>query len=184
MATASGSDFIDTLERIFETEGSAEYLGEDVSMAEHMIQTAMNAEKAGASDTMIAAALIHDIGHFAHAQPDPDDWNRNHSEAGSNFLKDHFGPEVCEPVRLHVNAKRYLCAVEPSYFDLLSNASVHTLELQGGPMSPEQCAEFETNDWHKDAVQLRRWEEAGKQEGVVTPKFAHFKPVLERVLGV
>ena len=174
-------DFIDALERIFEEEGAEEYLGEAVTMAEHMLQTAVMAERAEASEAMIAAGLLHDIGHFAAAKADAGDWERKHDIAGALFLEGRFGPEVIEPMRLHVRAKRYLCAVEPDYFDRLSPASVHTLEKQGGPMSPDEVAAFEAEPYHVDAVRLRRWEEDAKSVGRAVPSFAHYRSMLERL---
>lgn len=174
-------DFLDLLQEIFEEEGASEYLGEAVTMAEHMLQTAVMAERAGASEAMVAAALLHDIGHFATAKADAGDWHRKHDEAGARFLEGRFGPEVVEPMRLHVAAKRYLCAVEPDYFARLSPASVHTLEKQRGPMSPEEVAAFEAEPYYREAVQLRRWEEDGKTVGAEVPSFASYRPLLERV---
>jgi len=174
-------DFLDDLEDIFTVRGAEEYLGEAVSMAEHMIQTALNAERDGADDALIAACLLHDIGHFVDPAPDASDWHRHHDEAGAAFLADHFGPDVTQPTRLHVDAKRYLCAVEPDYFDRLSPASVLTLEKQGGPMNEEEIQAFEANPFHKDACCLRRWEEEGKKTDIDCPDFASFRPLLERV---
>jgi predicted HD phosphohydrolase len=177
----SGRDFIDALEHIFETEGSAEYLGEAVSMAEHMIQTAMTAENNDASEALIAACLLHDIGHFAHVSADNSDWHRKHDEAGAKFLEGHFGAEVIEPAYLHVQAKRYLCAVEPDYFSKLSPPSVHTLEKQGGPMNADEVRVFEAHPYHGEACQLRRWEEQSKAIGVVTRRFSDYRALLERL---
>ena len=181
MLRAIEGDFLDLVQRIFEDEGATEYLSEAVTMADHMLQTAMMAERAGASDSQIAAALLHDIGHFAAAKAEAGDWHRKHDEAGARFLEGVFGPEVVEPVRLHVAAKRYLCAVEPDYFARLSPASVHTLEKQRGPMSPEEVAAFEAEPFFREAVELRRWEEEGKTVGREVPSFASYRPLLERV---
>lgn len=173
-------DFLDVLEDIFENEGSAEYLGEAVSMAEHMLQTAQNAQNNGADDSMIAACLLHDIGHFAQVRAVKSDWHRKHDAAAGDFLAGHFAREVVEPVRLHVEAKRYLCALEPEYIDKLSAASLHTLEKQGGPMDAEEIETFESNPFFMDACQLRRWEEDSKVTGVERSDFAHFRPILMR----
>jgi gamma-butyrobetaine dioxygenase len=174
-------DFIDALEEIFESEGAAEYLGEAISIADHMIQTAVRARAAGAADPLVAAALLHDVGHIAYARSSAEDWHRRHDAAGAEFLVGHFGPEVVEPVRLHVAAKRYLCAVEPSYFAKLSAASVHTLERQGGPMSPAEVRAFEASPHAAAAVKLRRWEDDGKKLGEAVPPFHSFRPLLERL---
>ncbi len=178
---AVDGDFVDALETIFEHEGAGEYLGEEVTIAEHMIQTAVRARDDGAPDALVAAALLHDIGHLVQPGADAADWHRGHDEAGAAFLAGRFGPEVIEPARLHVAAKRYLCAVEPDYLHLLSDASVHTLERQGGPMSAAEAAAFEANPWHADAVRLRRFEEDAKHVGLAIPRFAAFRPLLERL---
>ncbi len=99
------------------------------------------------------------------------------------MLKPFFPPEVTAPVRLHVAAKRYLCAVNPAYFGRLSASSVHTLRLQGGPMGPEKVREFERNPHRGSAVKVRLWDEAAKAKGLATPAFAHYRPVLERVVA-
>ena len=175
-------DFVDMLAGIFANEGRAEYLGESVSMAEHMLQTAALADRAGASEPLVAACLLHDIGHFAQIRtPGIDlasDWHRGHDVAGAAFLEDRFGPEVCEPVRLHVAAKRYLCTVEQGYLDRLSPASLHTFEVQGGGLSAEERAAFETRPYAEQALRLRRWEEAGKTAATQVHGFAHYASLL------
>jgi gamma-butyrobetaine dioxygenase len=148
-------------------EGGQDYLGEAVSVATHLLQAGGLARTAGAPDALVAAALLHDVGHFTGA-----------ISAGARWLATWFGPEVTEPVRLHVLAKRYLCAVEPSYFDRLSTASVYTLRLQGGPMSADEVAEFEANPYHRDAVAVRRWDDEAKDPDGPTPDYADFVPIL------
>ncbi|MFN2627877.1 MAG: HD domain-containing protein, partial [Gaiellaceae bacterium] len=102
-----------------------------------------------------------------------------HEEAAFVFLSEHFGPEVAEPIRMHVAAKRYLCAVEPTYLQKLSPASVHSLALQGGPYGPEEVAEFERSPHAGEAVRLRRYDDNGKVEGMETPGLEHYRPALE-----
>jgi [1-hydroxy-2-(trimethylamino)ethyl]phosphonate dioxygenase len=170
---------------IFEERGAEEYLGEPVTVAEHMLQGAMLAEKEKAGDDLIAAALLHDIGHFTSSfgTYSPDDTeDRHHDEEGAHLLQPFFPPVVVECVRLHVAAKRYLCATDPAYFGKLSSASVHTLSLQGGPMSAQQVAAFRQNPFHEEAVKVRIWDEEGKRPGVVTPPFGHYAPLLRRVV--
>jgi phosphonate degradation associated HDIG domain protein len=173
-------DFLDVLEDIFDNEGSAEYLGEAVSMAEHMLQTAQNAKNGGADDALITASLLHDIGHFAQVKAARSDWHRHHDAAVAEFLRGHFGPAVIEPARLHVEAKRYLCATDPDYIGQLSAASMDTLEKQGGPMQAGEIEEFESNPYFIDACRLRRWEEDGKNKDAKCPDFACFRPILIR----
>ena len=167
---------------VFNLRGGEAYLGERVSMADHMLQAAFTAERAGASDEVIVAALLHDIGHLVNdvadeQRRDPGELEQVdfvHEEAGARWLSTSFGPAVTEPVRMHVAAKRYLCAIEPDYFAALSPASVHTLGLQGGPMGTEEVAEFAANPHAAAAVALRRFDDAGKREGDPTPPLEHF----------
>ncbi|MFO1070997.1 MAG: HD domain-containing protein [Geminicoccaceae bacterium] len=175
---------VDTIEDIIARRGAEEYLGEAVTQAEHMLQAAMYAERDDGSDAMIAAALLHDIGHFVsdfgtdYIEKGVD--NR-HEDAGAAILEPWFPPAVVEPVRLHVATKRYLCATDPAYFGKLSPASVRTLALQGGPMGPDEVAAFERNPYRDIAVRVRLWDEEAKVAGLATPGFAHFRPVLERL---
>ena len=176
------SALVDEIFRVFGEYGAEQYLGERVSMTEHMLQSAHAAELDGAPPRLVAAALLHDYGHFIHAFPaDAAEHgiDTQHEEVAHAFLLDRFGPEIAEPIRLHVAAKRYLCATEPSYIDSLSPASVHSLQLQGGPYSPEESAEFERSPYAEAAVRLRRYDDAGKVEGLETPDLEHFRPVLE-----
>src|SRR5580692_12641976 len=131
---------------IYSSRGAGAYFGEVVSTLEHSLQTAYFAQEANASDTLVVAALLHDIGHLIDSAPaDFADWHSDarHEVSGSNWLAQRFGPEVSEPVRLHVPAKRYLCATRPSYLAKLSPASVVTLKLQGGVMTATEVASFE-----------------------------------------
>ena len=163
---------------IFERRGAEEYLGEPVTIAEHMLQGAWLAEEDGASDELVAAALLHDIGHFTSefGTYSPDDIeDKHHDEAGAEVLAPFFPPVVTECVRLHVAAKRYLCATDPSYFAKLSPASVHTLSLQGGPMSDAEVAEFSKNPFHDEAVRVRIWDEGGKVPGMKTRRLRRIR---------
>ena len=182
--TASGG-ILDLLEELFAEQGSAEYLGEAVTQAEHMLQAGALAEAAGASASLVAATLLHDIGHFRGEITGRDlmaGTDNRHSHTGAEWLAGWFGPAVTEPIRLHVDAKRYLCAVEPGYFALLSPASVHTLAVQGGPMTSAQAEAFAARPYGQDAVRLRRWDEAAKDPDAPTPEFGHFRPLLTALL--
>ena len=166
---------------LFASEGAAEYLGEPVSQAAHMLQAAALAERDGAGEALIAAALLHDVGHFAEAMTGHDlmsGTDTRHGEAGASWLAQWFGPEVTEPVRLHVAAKRYLCATEPDYLAALSPASVYTLGVQGGPMQGPELAEFEAHPYASAAIRVRRWDDQAKDPGVEPPPFGHFESVL------
>jgi len=175
---------VDRIVTVFDQRGGEAYLGERISMADHMLQAAYTAERSGASDEVVVAALLHDIGHLVNdvadgQRGDPADLEQIdfvHEEAGARWLSEGFGPAVTEPVRMHVAAKRYLCAVEPEYFAALSPASVHTLGLQGGPMSSDEVAGFAANPHAEAAVALRRFDDAGKREGDRTPDLEHFLP--------
>lgn len=170
---------------IFNRRGAESYLGEAVTMSEHMLQGAALAEQAGAPEELVAAALLHDIGHYTNEFGDDyiDQGIDNlHEEAGAAILARFFPPVIVECVRLHVPAKRYLCATDPAYFGKLSEASVKTLALQGGPMSPEEVAEFRKHPFHREAVQVRLWDDGGKVPGMATPAFEHYAPLLQRVV--
>jgi len=174
----------DELLSIYDGQGASAYFGEAVTVTEHGLQAAYFARRSEASDGLIIAALLHDIGHLIGSAPvDIADWKTDdrHEEIGCRWLSLRFGPEVSEPVRLHVPAKRYLCAVEPTYFDALSPASVITLGLQGGPMSPAEVTDFETEIFFRDAVCLRQWDDQAKIAGLPTPGFADYRPLIERL---
>ncbi len=183
VSNESGSDktvdnpVVNEVLRLFREHGDSEYGGEAVTQLEHALQAAVRAEKSGADSSLIAAALLHDVGHLLHNLPDdaPDQGvDDRHEELGGRWLESRFGPAVTEPVRLHVAAKRYLCAVEPGYFSELSRPSVISLELQGGPMSEEEAEAFEANPHYREAVSLRRWDDEAKVVGEQTPPLEAF----------
>ena len=140
------------------------YLGEKVTIAEHMIQTAMLAEKNNSPQSLICACLLHDIGHFIIQDPDQlvsKSVDGKHEDIAFDFLKNYFKPEVTEPIKLHVSAKRYLCR-EKSYYNLLSKASKVSLELQGGKMNNDEAQKFILLKHHKNAITLRKYDDEGK----------------------
>ena len=144
----TADDPIQLIADLFAGEGGRDYLGEPVTQAAHMLQAAALAQQCGAPPPLVAAALLHDVGHFTSAVSGHDlmrGTDNRHSDAGADWLAQWFGEEVTEPVRLHVAAKRYLCAVEPGYLASLSPASVYTLNVQGGPMDAAERAEFEAS---------------------------------------
>jgi gamma-butyrobetaine dioxygenase len=179
---------IDQIAGLFAGEGVRSYLGEEVSLATHMLQAAALGQSTGAADHLVAAALLHDVGHFAEVgrrrtdgqQLDPVDFG--HEAAGADWLAQWFPEAVTEPVRLHVMAKRYLCAVEPGYLAGLSPASVHTLSLQGGVLSEATAQEFERRPHAQAAIAVRRWDEAAKDPTAATPPFEHFRGLLQTLL--
>jgi phosphonate degradation associated HDIG domain protein len=170
---------------IFMRRGAESYLGEAVTMSEHMLQGAQLAEQSGADEELVAAALLHDIGHYTNEFGE-DYIDRGvdnlHDEAGARVLEGFFPPRVVACVRLHVAAKRYLCATDPAYFGKLSAASIATLKLQGGPMSLEEIEKFRKHPFHKEAIRVRLWDESGKVSGMVTPPFDYYAPLLQRVI--
>ena len=179
------SPVIEEIAALFHDKGSHAYLGEQVSIAEHMLQTAQAAERARASSALVTAALLHDLGHLVHALAlDSADHGIDtvHEDAGAEWLSRAFGPEVTEPIRLHVAAKRYLCAKYPTYLDVLSPASVHSLTLQGGPFSADEAAAFAALPHAAEAVQVRQWDDVSKVAGQETPSFDDYRPLLESCL--
>lgn len=171
---------------IYGGRGAEAYFGEPVTVTEHCLQAAHFAQACGAADALVLAALLHDIGHLIAPAPDDiADWTTDagHECIGAVWLATRFGPAVSEPVRLHVPAKRYLCAREPDYFATLSPASVTTLGLQGGPMSRAQMLAFETEPYFRDAINLRRWDDQAKVAGFPAADLAHYRPLIER-LGI
>lgn len=156
-----------TIREIFLTQGKKQYGGEAVSQLEHALQCAYLAEKAEATPTMIMACLLHDLGHLIGK-------GDRHEENALDILGDLFGEEVTEPIRLHVKAKRYLCAVESDYWSSLSPASQQSLIRQGGVFSPTAAEEFYQLPYAADAIQLRRWDEEAKIPDLLTPDLDHF----------
>jgi gamma-butyrobetaine dioxygenase len=181
------------LAELFDSEGAADYLGEPVTVAQHLLQAAALAQAAGAPPALVAAALLHDTGHLRGGDPLADGQelsgrelmagaDNDHGERGAAWLARWFGPAVTEPVRLHVAAKRYLCAAEPGYLALLSPASVYTLSLQGGPMAAAEATAFAAGRYAASAVAVRRWDDAAKDPAADVPGFAAYRPLLQGLL--
>jgi [1-hydroxy-2-(trimethylamino)ethyl]phosphonate dioxygenase len=168
---------LDALGEIYETKAHGQYGLSQVTQRAHALQSAMLARQRGLPSHLVVACLLHDIGHMIHqlgAHPAAEGVDDFHEELGANWLGQFFGKSVTEPVRLHVHAKRFLCATEQHYLSGLSEDSIESLILQGGPMSDTEIAAFKmTERWH-DAVSLRRIDEVAKQRGVVTPEFIDF----------
>ena len=175
---------VDEICELFATKGHAAYVGEPVSQLEHALQTASQAEQANAPDSLIIAALLHDIGHLLHKLPEDiadQGIDAKHEKIGSGWLAKHFSPAVSEPVKLHVTAKRYLCAVDTEYQARLSPASLQSLALQGGVMNTKAIHEFEQNKFYRDAVALRRWDDEAKIIGLIVPPLEHYQPMIMRL---
>jgi phosphonate degradation associated HDIG domain protein len=174
----------DEIFNIFEKRGAGAYYGERVSMTEHCLQAAYFAREESAPPALILAALLHDIGHLVEDVPDDlADWtsDAHHEVIGASWLATRFRAEVAEPVRLHVPAKRYLCATDHNYVAMLSHASLVTLELQGGPMPRHEMLQFETERYHMEAVRLRRWDDQGKVSGLKTPGLAEYRELIQEL---
>lgn len=181
----TAADPVRVIAELFAAGGASEYLRGPVTQAAHMLQAAALAEAAGAAPELVAAALLHDVGHFTGAISGGELMNgrdNRHSDAGADRLAQWFGPEVTEPVRLHVAAKRYLCAVEPGYLGSLSGASVYTLRVQGGPMGRAETAGFEASLWCTAALRLRRWDDAAKDPAARVPAFGYYQPLLRQLV--
>ena len=186
MDSINADSIVDHIEDVFKRRGAESYLGEQVTMAQHMLQTAQCAEKAGADDSQIVAALLHDIGHYKNEIPETSlakGVDNFHEEAGANFLEDYFPLSVVEPIRQHVSAKRYLCAVKSDYFEHLSAASVHSLNLQGGPMNEDEVREFEKNDYLEQCLNLRYWDDDAKDPERVHPAFSYYRSLVESLVN-
>ena len=177
MTASSIEDLVDLLQ----AQGRRAYFGEPVSVLEHSLQAAHYAEVAGAGPAAISAALLHDVGHMLHGL-DEDIARRGHDgkheEVAAEYLARWFGPDVTEPILLHVPAKRFLCWDSADYLARLSPSSIESLALQGGPMNDEQAAAFLRNPFAKSAIALRRWDDEAKIPGLSVPKAPHYLPVL------
>jgi 2-amino-1-hydroxyethylphosphonate dioxygenase (glycine-forming) len=158
-----------------------QYFGEPVTQLEHALQCANLARQAKADDDLVLAALLHDIGHLI---ADGDEYGAtDHDQAGAAYLEElGLGGRVAALVRYHVAAKRYLTAVNPDYFDGLSEASKYSLELQGGPMTEDEAKKFAEGPLFKDALRLRTWDEQAKEAGLPVPDLESYREMLERRL--
>jgi len=175
----SRDSIVDEIASLFGAYGGETY-GEGVTIAEHSLQTAALARAEGANEALCLAALLHDVGHFLEERDDRFGYHK-HDRAGGAWLEARFPAAVSEPVRLHVAAKRYLCATEPAYVAILSEASVHSLGKQGGAMSAAEAKAFAEGAFARDAVRLRRWDDRGKVTGAVVPPLESYRSVIERL---
>jgi phosphonate degradation associated HDIG domain protein len=171
----------DEVMALFAARGQDAYFGEDVSQLEHALQAAQFAREEGAANSLIVAALVHDIGHLVEETPeDIADLgiDAKHEEIGQRWLSARFGKEVYQPVLLHVSAKRYLCATDPTYFGKLSTASVKSLELQGGPMKEAEVINFERHEFYNEALALRHWDDKAKVQGFQTEDLSAYTNII------
>ena len=176
---------VDEILAVYIDKGSKDYGGERVNQLEHALQTAMLAEQAGADASLIVASLLHDYGHLIHNFNEDvfksgiDD---RHEVLGAENLSAYFDEAVTMPIRMHVEAKRYLCAIDQQYMKNLSSESIWSLKLQGGPFAAGERDEFIKRPFAAEAVRLRRWDEAGKIYGLRTPPLDHFRRYVEACL--
>ncbi|MCA9121440.1 MAG: HD domain-containing protein [Planctomycetaceae bacterium] len=176
---------IEQIESLFVSRGSAWYGGEAVSQLEHALQAATFAEAEAAGPVLIVAALLHDVGHLMHELPENAAHNGvddRHELLGATWLNEYFGMPVAEPVKMHVAAKRYLCAIDATYRMRLSPASQLSLQIQGGPMATKEATHFEEQPFFREAVRLRGWDDEAKIVGAETPTLDHFLTHVRRAL--
>lgn len=181
----TADEVFDQIALRFKARGDQHY-GENVSEKEHALQAAASAESVGSSPELVVACLLHDFGHLIH------DLGENiaaagvdakHEDLGARYMADYFPPEIVEPARLHVEAKRYLCTTRPEYLATLSQASKVSLELQGGLMTAEEVAEFEANPHYEAAIQLRHHDDAAKVEGATTKSLEDYRDLVTKFIS-
>ena len=166
---------------LYQAKGGREYEGEGITQLEHALQSAHLAEQAGAAPALVCAALLHDIGHLLNDRgetPTLRGIDDLHQYVALPFLRPHFPEAVLGPIRLHVDAKRYLCATRPEYYERLSEDSKRSLALQGGVFSAEEAGRFISQPYAQEAVSVRLWDDAAKVPGAQTPDLAHFEAAL------
>ena len=174
----------DEVSDLFDRHGGGAYFGEAVSQVEHALQAAHFAAEDKAPDELVLAALLHDVGHLLQETPDDlADWHTDarHEVVGGAWLAKRFAREISDPVRLHVPAKRFLCATDAGYVAKLSEASIVTLKLQGGPMSAAEVAKFKAEPFYTQAVQVRRCDDRGKIAGLKTRALDDYRQLLQRL---
>ena len=176
-------NIVDKIINKYQTNNSL-YIGEKVTITEHMVQTAMLAEQNHSSESLICACLLHDYGHFIIEDPDhlvSKSIDGKHENIAFNFLKNYFKPVIVEPIKLHVQAKRYLCR-NKSYWNILSKASKVSLKLQGGIMSDDEAKKFSSLKFHDDAILLRKYDEDGKMPNIKMKKIEDYRNLINSQL--
>ncbi|MEM7223608.1 MAG: HD domain-containing protein [Pseudomonadota bacterium] len=180
---------MERLDELFEYGAAKSYGSQEISMCAHMLRTAALAERDNAPDSLVAAALLHDIGHFfvdyapgyedaRHAAMLDAGRDKRHEVAGASFLKAYFGPEITEPIRLHVSAKRYLSAIDPNYHNRLAATTRYTLMLQGGPMTAVEVAKYLRNPYGEASARLRRYDDESLSSQTPIQPFSYYRPLL------
>ncbi|RYF35655.1 MAG: phosphohydrolase [Comamonadaceae bacterium] len=165
------------IEALFAAQGGEQYAGEPVTQLEHALQCALRAEEEGADDALVTAALLHDLGHLLHdfgATPTLQGVDDLHQYRAIPFLRGLFDARVTDPIKLHVDAKRYLCASRPEYYEALSADSKRSLALQGGVFDAQQARDFLARPGAPEAVRVRVWDDLAKVDGLATPPLSHY----------
>ncbi|WP_345814772.1 phosphonate degradation HD-domain oxygenase [Paraburkholderia sp. PREW-6R] len=176
---------LNDIHSLYERYGNLAYSGEPVTQLEHALQSGALAEEASADESLVAAAFLHDLGHLLNLQgetPTERGIDDLHQYFALPFLRPVFGDAVLEPIRLHVDAKRCLCAIDDAYFGQLSADSVRSLELQGGVFSRDEAEAFLQRPYAEDALRLRRWDDRAKEANRATPDLDHYMGVVQRVM--
>ena len=174
---------LDDIEKLFEQKGHEQYTGEPVTMLQHALQSGYLGEQEGASEALVTAAFLHDLGHLLHDLGDTPSMHGVddvHQYRVVPFLRGLFSDAVIDAIQRHVDAKRYLCAARPEYHDALSEDSQRSLKLQGGIFSKEEADKFISEPGAPDAVRLRLWDDLAKQPALQTPGLSHYMQIARR----
>lgn len=177
---------LESIQKTFQNHGGEKYADEEVTQVQHALQSAVMAEEERASDSLVVASLLHDIGHIMDGNELPKALEENlhdqHESRAYEWLLESFGPAVADPVRLHVAAKRYLCTTDQSYLEKLSPTSLKSYKDQGGRMSEEELSEFENEEFFQEAVMLRKWDDKAKDPDKNTPTIDYYIKLMEPLL--
>lgn len=182
MSSVGGLSTVDEVFELLEGGGGTAYFGEPVSVLEHSLQAAFFVERAGGDGALIAAALLHDLGHLLHGEGEgaaARGLDTRHEDLAATALEQHLPAAALDPVRLHVAAKRFLCSAEPEYLAALSLASAESLALQGGPMSAAESEAFLALPHAQAALALRRADDAAKVQGLAVPQLDAYRMLVE-----
>lgn len=181
-ASVTALDTPEAVVELMKSRGGESYFGEPVTVLEHCLQAAFFACQANSSDTLVVAALLHDVGHLLHHEGEDiadQGIDTRHEELANELLSSHLPADVIEPIRLHVAAKRYLCFADAAYLDALSPSSAVSLGLQGGPMSKEEAEALLALPFAHEAIALRHWDDDAKIPELSVPQIDSYLPQLK-----
>ena len=180
MATTNTNTLIEKIFEVYDRRGAEKYADEEVTQLQHATQCGQLARAAGEDSSIVVAALLHDVGHLLADSDLPESCNEDlddaHEQIGYDFLLNGFGEKVAEIVRLHVDAKRYLCTKEEGYLQQLSPTSLKSFEDQGGLMAENEIEAFESGQWYNEAIRLRRWDDQAKDANLPLAEVRDFLP--------